>query len=137
MINETLNQKVIGFNKLRKARIIDLRRCPSVLRMGGETDSDGFVRTVFDLYFFDGCGRENQSTARPVGGAAVYCSQTSYYATSLSDRIRRLFISLLPAVMSSRSTGVVTWVIETHFITMNSLSNAIYSLEKANLSPSW
>ena len=39
-----------------KARIIDLRRCPSVLRMGGETDLDGFGRTFFDLYFSDGCG---------------------------------------------------------------------------------
>src|SRR4029434_3186456 len=59
--------------------------------------------------------------------AAFFGSQTSYYATSLSDRIRQLFISLLPAVTSSRATGVVTWVFETHYITMNSLSNAIYS----------
>src|SRR4029434_7755996 len=84
--------------------------------MGGETDSDGFGRTVFDLYFFDGCGCSKQFTARTVGGAAVFWSQTSNYATSLSDRIRRLFISLLPAVTSSRATGVVTWVFETHLL---------------------
>ena len=55
------------------------------------TDGRGnrFGRTVFDLYFSDGCGCWKQFTARTVGGAAVFWSQTSYYATSLSDRIRR------------------------------------------------
>src|SRR4029434_9018031 len=56
---------------------------------------NGFGRTVFDLYFSDGCGCRKQFTARTVGGAAVFWSQASYYATSLSDRIRRLFIYLL------------------------------------------
>ena len=58
LASHTRGQKSAALTSLyqSKARIIDLRQCPSVLRMGGETDSDGFGRTVFDLYFFDGCG---------------------------------------------------------------------------------
>src|SRR4029434_974855 len=102
--------------------------------MGGETDSD----VLFLIYTSStAVGVENNSPSEQWVAQRFFWSQTSCYATSLSDRIRQLFISLLPDVRSSRATGVVTWVFETHYITMNSLSNAIYSLEKANLSPSW